>query len=107
MTPVEKHGWLSISGTNIVDKNGERVQLRGMSMFWSQWSGMYWNADVVNWLATDWQVGFIRAAMGVDSGGYATKQASEKAKSVAVVNACLDAGIYDRHQLRLFTGLVR
>jgi len=85
---------LSISGKNMVDKNGERVQLRGMSMFWSQWSGNYWNADLVNWLAEDFQVNFIRAAMGVDSGGYMTDPAGEKAKLVTVVNACIDAGIY-------------
>merc|ERR1719277_1720238 len=93
-TPVERHGALRVEGLKIVDKNGAPVQLTGMSMFWSQWSGQYWNADVVNWLAQDFQLNFIRAAMGVDSGGYEADPAGEKAKLVAVVNACIDAGIY-------------
>jgi len=91
---VEMHGSLSVSGLKIVDKNGEPIQLKGMSMFWSQWSGQYWNADVVKWLAQDFQLNFIRAAMGVDSGGYMTDPAGEKAKLVTVVNACIEAGIY-------------
>merc|ERR550532_794146 len=33
---VERHGTLSVSGNKIVDKNGEPVRLRGMSLFWSQ-----------------------------------------------------------------------
>jgi len=94
MTPVDMHGSLSVSGTKIVDKNGAQYQLKGMSMFWSQWSDQFWNADVVNWLAQDFQVNFIRAAMGVDSGGYMDDPAGEKAKLVRVVNACIDAGIY-------------
>ena len=38
-TMVSLHGQLRIEGTNIVDKNNEVVQLRGMSLFWSQWMG--------------------------------------------------------------------
>merc|ERR1719277_1814391 len=93
-TPVAMHGQLSVQGTKIVDKNGAPYQLKGMSMFWSQWSGQYWNADVINWLAQDFQLNFIRAAMGVDSGGYESDPAGEKAKLVRVVEACIDAGIY-------------
>jgi len=38
---VEKHGQLSISGTNLVDSSGEIIVLRGMSLFWSQWGDDY------------------------------------------------------------------
>lgn len=75
--------------------SGANIQLRGMSMFWSQWSGNYWNADVVNWLASDFQVSLIRAAMGVEEGcSYLCSPAAEKAKMIAVVNASIAAGIY-------------
>ncbi len=30
---VEKYGQLSIDGINLVDKNGNAVELRGMSLF--------------------------------------------------------------------------
>jgi len=95
MTPVEMHGGLSVSGLKIVDKNGDPYQLKGMSMFWSQWSGQYWNADVVNWMVEDFEMNFVRAAMGVDpDGGYLQSPGTEKAKLVAVVEACIAAGIY-------------
>jgi len=40
-TVVEKHGQLHVQGNRIVDKNGAPVQLRGMSLFWSQWIPKY------------------------------------------------------------------
>jgi len=94
-SPVEQHGQLRVEGTKIVGEHGSPVQLRGMSMFWSQWSGDYWNADVVNWLADDWKVTMIRAAMGVDEGdGYMQDPVSNKAWLEAVVQACIAKGIY-------------
>jgi len=94
-TPVEQHGQLRVEGTKIVGEHGSPVQLRGMSTFWSQWSGQYWNADVVNWLADDWKVTLIRAAMGVDNDdGYMQNPAANKAKLEAVVQACIAKGLY-------------
>ena len=37
-TIVGKYGKLSVNGSNIVDKNGNDIALRGMSLFWSQWA---------------------------------------------------------------------
>merc|ERR1719277_2236427 len=56
--------------------------------------GHYWNADVVDWLVEDFKVNFVRAAMGVDQGGYITDPSGEEAKLVRVVEACINAGIY-------------
>ncbi len=69
-TPVEKHGKLHIEGTHILDQNGEIVQFRGMSLFWSQWMDQYYTRSTVKWLARDWQCDIIRIAMGVNKGGY-------------------------------------
>jgi len=49
-SPVAEHGQLTIRGNQIIGKHGKRVRLRGMSMFWSQWMGKYWNLNVVKWL---------------------------------------------------------
>ena len=46
-TFVEKHGQLRVEGTNIVDKNGTPISLRGMSFFWSQWMGRFYNYNCV------------------------------------------------------------
>jgi len=53
-----------------VNQYGKVPQLNGMSMFWSVWMGKFWNRDAINFLATDWKVNIIRAAMAVDHGGY-------------------------------------
>jgi len=70
LNTVSEHGQLSIKGTHIVDQNGQVVQLRGMSLYWSQWQGRYYTPEVVNWLKEDWGCTVIRAAMAVDHGGY-------------------------------------
>ena len=43
---------------------------------------------------SDWHVTVVRAAMGVESGGYLTNAATEKAKVIKVIDAALAAGIY-------------
>lgn len=93
-TAVETHGHLQVVGNKILDKNGNPVQLRGMSLFWSQWIGKYYNYDAIKWLKDDWNINVIRAAMAVDQGGYASNPEAEKAKVMAVVEAAIDLGIY-------------
>ncbi|WP_246853639.1 glycoside hydrolase family 5 protein [Rufibacter aurantiacus] len=93
-TPVEKHGQLSIVGTHLVDQNGKSVQLRGMSFFWSQWQGSFYNPTTVKWLKDDWQNTVVRAAMGVDMGGYLKNPEAEKQKVITVVEAAIKEGIY-------------
>lgn len=91
---MARHGQLFAQDNRIIDQSGQPVQLTGMSLFWSQWAGQYWNADVVSWLASDFKVDLVRAAMGVDHGGYLINPEQEKAKMKAVVNASIAAGIY-------------
>jgi len=77
-----------------------------MSFFWSM-AGEgrdYYNADVVNWLADDWKVNVVRAAMGVDenwgagSTGYLAGDksgtVSNKQRVFDVVDAAIAKGIY-------------
>lgn len=94
-TMVSLHGQLRIEGTNIVDKNNEVVQLRGMSLFWSQWMGKYYTSEVVSWLKKDWQCTVVRAAMGVeDFDGYITNPDREKQKVFRIIDAAIEQGIY-------------
>lgn len=93
-TVVQRHGQLRVQGNRIVDKNGDPVVLRGMSLFWSQWMGRFYNPNVVQWLRDDWQCTVIRAAMGVEAGGYLTNPQAEREKVKAVVQAAIDRGIY-------------
>lgn len=91
---VGQHGRLRVQGNHIVDQHGKPVQLRGMSLFWSQWIGKYYNPGVVNWLRDDWRCTVVRAAMAVESGGYLENPQQEKQKVIAVVDAAVAAGIY-------------
>lgn len=91
---VERHGQLKVQGNKVVGKDGQRVRLQGMSLFWSQWMDKYWNKDTLAWLVKDWHIQIVRAAMGVDQGGYISNPGAEKAKLERVVQACIDLGIY-------------
>jgi len=93
-TPVDQHGQLRVQGSTIVNQYGEAVRLRGMSFFWSQWMGQFWTADTVRWLRDDWRVTVVRAAMGVELGGYLENPESSKAMVTTVVDAAIAAGIY-------------
>ncbi|MBO9700590.1 MAG: glycoside hydrolase family 5 protein [Sporocytophaga sp.] len=91
---VEKYGQLSVKGNYIVGEHGDTVQLRGMSLFWSQWMSQYYNPFVVKYLKDKWKCTVIRAAMGVDMGGYADSRASEREKVMTIVDAAIKNGIY-------------
>merc|ERR1712117_913595 len=91
---VEQHGTLSVSGNKIVDKNGDPVRLRGMSLFWSQWMPQYWNRAAIEWLASDWKITVIRCAMGIEHGGYLENPGAEKGRMEAVVDAAIAISIY-------------
>jgi endoglucanase len=91
---VDQYGQLRVEGNRIVNEHGTAVALRGMSFFWSQWIGKYYNGDCVQWLADDWRCTVVRAAMAVESGGYLTNPQAEMNKVKTVIDACLDLGIY-------------
>jgi endoglucanase len=93
-TVVEKHGQLRVQGNRIVDEHGAPVQLRGMSLYWSQWIPKYYNAATVQWLRDDWKISVIRAAMAVKPAGYEKNPAVERDKVIAVVDAAIKLGIY-------------
>ncbi len=94
-TPVARHGQLKVDGNRIVDASGEPMQLRGMSLFWSQWMGQFYNADAVKWLADDWNCTVIRASIGVrPNDGYLADPDGEWKKLEAVVDAAIEQGVY-------------
>ena len=91
---VNLYGQLSVNGKNIVDQNGDIVVLRGMSLFWSQWGGAYYNAETIKWLRDDWKCTIVRASMGIEGNGFLDNPEQEYAKVKTVIEACIDLGIY-------------
>jgi endoglucanase len=91
---VDMYGYLKVRGNQIVNEDGKPVALRGMSFFWSQWMGKYYNYNCVKWLRDDWKCTIVRAALGVSPDGYLANRDIEKEKVKTVIDACLDLGIY-------------
>ncbi|MCB9495749.1 MAG: cellulase family glycosylhydrolase [Fibrobacteria bacterium] len=94
-TPVEVHGRLSVEGNRIVDDKGDPADLRGMSMFWSNWSGRFWNERLVQAVREDWKVSVLRAAMGVEpDNGYLAHPTTQEARVRSFVDAAIANGLY-------------
>lgn len=95
ITPVEKYGYLKVSGNKIVSSiDGKTVQLRGMSLCWSQWFPKHYNYETVKWLRDDWKCDVVRAAMAVEMDGYLTHPDMEQFKVETVIQAAIDLGMY-------------
>ncbi len=97
-TVVDQIGKLSVSEGQLVGENGKEISLRGMSLFWSQIKGKYYNYDCVKWLRDNWYCTVVRAAMGIETAdgieGYLVNKETEKEKIFNVIEAAIDLGIY-------------
>ena len=93
---VAQHGQLRAINGKILNKNNKPVILRGMSLFWSQWKegSKYWVHSTIASLKNNWKITVIRAAMGVEQGGYLTAPVVEKQKVINVIESALTLGIY-------------
>lgn len=69
---LSTHGALSVNGTDLVDRNGEKIQLYGVSTHGLAWFPQYVNADSFRTLHEDWKINCVRLALYTDEyGGYA------------------------------------
>ncbi len=64
--PVTENGRLRVDGQQLVNERGESIQLRGVSLGWHCLWPKYYNASVVDYLASQWKVDIVRAAIGLD-----------------------------------------
>ena len=66
--PVQVHGVLTTSGNKIVgQKSGKEAMIRGMSMFWSDATGIqYYNKEVIKWAVDNLKIDVFRYAMGIN-----------------------------------------
>ncbi len=93
---VKQHGQLSVKGTQLVDKSGKHIMLRGMSFGWHSFWPRFYNKEAVKWLSDDWNVNIVRAAMGIETGNdtYLQNPAFAKEKVEAVVDGAIASDIY-------------
>lgn len=95
-TPVANHGALSVDGTDIVDKNGEIYQLKGVSTHGLSWFPDYVNQEAFASLST-YGVNAIRLAMySAENNGYCTGGNKEQLEQLIDdgVTACKNLGLY-------------
>jgi len=106
-SPVACHGALAVREGRIVGAHGEPVTLRGMSLFWSQWAPQYYTAETVDWLAQDWKVDVVRAAIAAEGNDSARQHFDrEFAKASTVIDAAVANGLYvvvDWHAHRAYS----
>ncbi|MBC3538159.1 glycoside hydrolase family 5 protein [Rufibacter sediminis] len=92
---VKEHGALHVKGTQLVDKAGQPVILRGMSFGWHNFWPRFYTPQTVSWLKQDWKINVIRAAMGIEpKDGYLQKPEWSKEKIKAVVDGAIKENIY-------------
>ena len=88
---------LSVNGSQILVGN-QHIGLSGNAFFWSNESygaERFYNANVVNWLKTDWNANIVRASMGVEEyGGYISHPRENRARVEAIVDAAIAEDMY-------------
>ena len=93
-TIVKYFGHLQVQGRTITDQHGVPIALHGMSLFWSEWGGEFYNAHCIRWLRDDWKCTVVRAVCGIRSDGYLGNPDTERGKIERVIDACIELGIY-------------
>lgn len=107
ITPVEKYGALQVIGKNLCDSAGNPIQLRGISTHGIQYFEYFYDNDVFNSLANDWNVDVVRIANYVnegwfDNGMYIENPDFWKSKVDTLVGYAIEYGLYvliDWHML--------
>ncbi len=93
LSPVARHGQLSVKEGRLTNATGEPVVLRGVST-----AGLHWFPDIVNRdafaaFAQDWACDLIRLALYVGEGGYAIKPSLKRLVETGIELA-VEQGLY-------------
>ncbi|RZJ85258.1 MAG: glycoside hydrolase family 5 protein [Chryseobacterium sp.] len=93
---VARHGALKVVDGKILNSKNVAPQLRGISFSWSIWGGRkYYNAQVVNWLKSDFNVNLVRVAMAVQpDSGYLQDPVSQEKLITTTIDAAIKKGMY-------------
>jgi len=88
---------LSLDGTQLVDANGNSIQLRGVSTHGLAWFPQYVNQEFFIELKNDWNANVVRLAIyTAESGGYCTDGNKDELKKLVKdgVKYATNAGLY-------------
>lgn len=80
-----QNGALAVKGTQLVDENGQAVQLRGISTHGIGWFPQFVNSDAITQLSSEFGANVFRIAMYTDeNSGYCTDGDKEKLKQLVL-----------------------
>lgn len=79
------HGKLSVVGPDLVDANGEKFQLIGLSTHGLQWFGKYVNYSSLDALHNEYGINVLRLALTTAEGGYCEADDAEKERLYQIV----------------------
>lgn len=88
---------LRLNGTQLVDKDGNPIQLRGVSTHGLAWFPQYVNQEFFTQLHDEWNANVVRLAMyTAENGGYCTDGDKESLKQLVKdgVSYATNAGLY-------------
>ncbi|MCD8390992.1 MAG: cellulase family glycosylhydrolase [Firmicutes bacterium] len=89
---VSDNGWLSVSGTQLVNENGESVILSGMSSHGLQWYPQFTSEAAIRSTA-EYGANVFRCAMYTAEGGYLS-DASVKSTLISAVDTAIACDMY-------------
>lgn len=94
-SPVALNGKLQVIGTQLSNEKGEPLVLRGASLGWHNLWPRFYNKSAVKWLAKDWNISVIRAAMGLEiEDNYRENPQFAMQCMTPVIEAAIKNGIY-------------
>ena len=106
-SPVAINGKLQVNGTQLSNKNGEAIMLRGASFGWHNLWPRFYNRKAVAWLAADWKCNVVRASMGVGLDDSYLENPEYALKCMtSVIDGAIKQGIYviiDFHSHKIHT----
>ena len=88
------YGQLQVQGIYLTNSSGIPVKLQGLSFYHSMWQPQYWNQDVLVSLKNQWNSNVVRAAMGLDRGGYVVDPEFNYKLVKAVIDGAINLGMY-------------
>ena len=88
-----QNGWLHVSGTQLVNEQGQSVVLHGMSSHGLQWYSKFTTKNAIGATAA-YGANLFRIAMYTAEGGYLKNKNSMYSKLCAAVDAAIDCNMY-------------
>ena len=90
---VKQNGWLKVKGTQLVNKKGKAVVLRGMSSHGLQWYSDFTTREAIGSTAA-YGANIFRVAMYTEEGGYCSNKKEILKKLYEAVDAAIDWNMY-------------